>query len=477
MRTTSLFSLFAIALCVGTSLVACSGDDDDAAPAVKPSGKGQSCARTADCASKLVCVDQVCQESGSSSGGSGGDGTGGTGTGGTGTGGTGTGGTGTGGTGTGGTGTGGTGVEPVLGGLGESCTKAADCEEGLGCFNQRCVPGSMMGGGGEAGTGGTVTPPPGPPLGQLGETCVLPSDCAAGLTCVPGGASTGNLGICAVTDSGITATGKTCTAECEDAEDCCELPLEIQTLLSIKSCSDLAEDLEGVDCADPGTYATQCFAQATYCECNSSTWRCTVGACVYNAACEADGLTTEGCATYSRSGRALSPTCTDSKCRAAAVDPICTTDAECETLTVADDLYDTCSPGECTCYRATGNCYRKCAEDLDCAKGQVCDPTTDVCVNAPECGENFDCQRKYADVNYQCMDGTCKETCANDLDCNAGGLVGGYFMNVCNDNVCMPLGCRGNDDCVDSAVRMFCVTPPTPATVASAPHSAITDGQ
>src|SRR5689334_7044057 len=124
MRTTSLFSLFGIAFCMGMSLVACSGDDDEAAPAVKPSGKGQSCTRTADCASKLVCVDQRCQESGSSSGGNAGsDGTGGTGTGGTGTGGTGTGGKGgsgtggKGGAGTGGSGTGGTGTtEPVLGG-------------------------------------------------------------------------------------------------------------------------------------------------------------------------------------------------------------------------------------------------------------------------------------------------------------------------------------------------------------------------
>src|SRR6185503_6386975 len=191
--------------------------------------------------------------------------------------------------------------------------------------------------------------------------------------------------------------------------------------------------LDGVDCGDPGSSAPQCFVQSTYCNCNESTWRCTTGgSCVYNANCSDDGLTTEGCATVTRSDRGLVSTCTDSKCRAAEVDPICTSDTECETLTVADDNTDTCSPGECTCYRATGNCYRKCGEDIDCAKGFVCDTGTHVCVTAPECGEDRDCKLKHGDVNWMCSnDGVCLETCNNDLDCNLDGLEGGSFANVC----------------------------------------------
>jgi hypothetical protein len=476
MRTRSLFSLFGIALCVGTTLVACSGDDDDAAPAVKPSGKGQSCARTADCASKLVCVDQVCQESGSSSGGSGGDGTGGTGTGGSSTGGTGTGGSSKGGT--GGTGTGGTGPAPVLGGEGESCTRAADCETGLGCYNQRCAPdGSMMGSGGEAGSGGTVTPPPGPPLGQYGETCVLPSDCAAGLTCVPGGIDAGNLGVCSITDTGVTATGKSCSAECQDAEDCCELPLEIQAALTIRSCADLADVLAGVDCSDPGSFAAQCFAQSTYCDCNNATWTCNAGACTYRANCSADGLTTDGCATFSRSGRPLPSTCVDDECGTVAGEPLCNDDADCDTLTVTDDLTDTCSPGECTCYQDIG-CYRKCADDLDCAVGFVCDAATEVCVAAPECVTQLDCQRSKNDVDWVCRDnGTCVERCNNDLDCNAGDIHAGGLLQVCENNECMPLGCADNDDCTALPVRMFCVEPTAPGATVAMPNSAITTGQ
>jgi hypothetical protein len=470
MRTTSLLTLFGMALCVGTTLVACGGDDDAPAPAAKPSGEGQSCARTADCASKLVCVDQVCQKSGSSSGGNAGtDGSGGTGgsTGGTG---------GKGGT-SGKGGTGGSTPAPVLGGEGESCTRAADCETGLGCFNQRCVSdGSMMGGGGEAGSGGVV-PPPAPPLGRIGETCVLPSDCAAGLTCVPGGVEAGNLGICSITNSGLTATGKTCFAECETDEDCCELPLEIQAALTIKSCADLDDLLSGVDCMDPGSFAPQCFAQSTYCTCGTSTWRCTSGSCVYNAVCEADGLTTLGCATYSRSGRLLPTTCVDGDCGTIAVDPICSSDAECETLTVADDPYDTCSPGECTCFGGTGNCYRKCAENIDCAVGFVCDTATDVCVAAPECDNDFDCQRDNRDVDWFCTDnGACAEACSNDLDCNEGDISDGGLVSVCNDNLCMPLGCQDNDDCTALPVRMFCDTPPAVSTTAVVPRSAITGG-
>src|SRR5690348_3294661 len=79
MRSTSLFSLFGIALCVGATMVGCSGDDDEVTPSPRLSGEGQSCDRTADCSSKLVCLDHVCLKAGSSSSGgnAGSDGSGG----------------------------------------------------------------------------------------------------------------------------------------------------------------------------------------------------------------------------------------------------------------------------------------------------------------------------------------------------------------------------------------------------------------
>src|SRR6478672_8724635 len=133
MRSTSLFSLVGMALCLSAAVVACSGDDDDdnqGTAAQTPSDLGQSCTRTADCKSPLVCIDQVCEKKGTvSNAGAGNEGTGGS-----------TGGTsatgGTGGSGRGGSsGTGGTTPGPVLGGEGESCTRAADCQASLRCFN------------------------------------------------------------------------------------------------------------------------------------------------------------------------------------------------------------------------------------------------------------------------------------------------------------------------------------------------------
>ncbi len=55
--------------------------------------------------------------------------------------------------------TGGTTVAPVLGGEGESCTKRADCEADLRCFNQRCTASGETGGGAGAGGQGTTAPP------------------------------------------------------------------------------------------------------------------------------------------------------------------------------------------------------------------------------------------------------------------------------------------------------------------------------
>jgi hypothetical protein len=334
----------------------------------------------------------------------------------------------------------------------------------------------MMGNGGQAGEGGTVTPPPSPALGQLGETCVLPTDCDTGLTCVPS-AATGNLGVCSYTDSGLTATGKSCSAECRTAADCCELPLGI--VAGAKSCADLANDLSGVDCDDPGSFALQCFVQKVYCNCTGTEWDCTAGSCTYIAHCEVSGLDTDGCATLSRSGRGLTSTCNDDGlCAPVPGEPQCTKDADCETLTITDDAdFDTCSPGECACYKRGGTCYRRCAKDLDCPVDTACDTTTHICMSAPECKVDSDCQRKFADIDYRCMEGgVCKETCANDLDCNKGDISDGGLEQVCNDDhVCQELGCANDVDCNDGAVRMFCEKNAAVTTV-PVPHSAITDG-
>lgn len=453
-----MFSIFGIALGLSAAIVACSGDDDDnKAPATTSSAQGESCTRTADCASGLVCLDNVCEKKATNAAGgnAGNEGVGGS-TGGTGAkGGTG----GTGGTTAGTAGKGGSGGStstpaPVLGGEGESCTRAADCETGLHCFNQRCVSTEVMGAGGEA--GGTSNPPPSVRLGEQGETCSLSSDCAEGLACIPAPPD-GLIGVCSVVNSGITPTGKDCHAECTQPSDCCELPPSVLTQFSISSCADLANLLTGVDCKNaPGANAPECFVQATYCQCNTDSWDCTdQGRCIYVADCSASGFTTDGCPSVSRSDLALVSTCTDGTCGAPPATPVCSKDADCLNKAVHDTTTgDTCSDGECVCYRPEGNCYRQCFGDLDCAKDKVCDGKTHVCVAAPECSDDVTCQTKNHTIKSICVAGSCKTDCDTDADCNS---LTGSLTQVCGaDHTCQAIGCSADSDCTSSTVHMFC---------------------
>jgi hypothetical protein len=456
-----VYAFLGLALCLGAAITGCGDDDEDkgTTSSGKTSGEGQSCQRSADCSSSLVCIDFVCSKGDTSHPNAGNDGSGGS-----------TGGTG-GSAGKGGT-TGGSGTTPalVLGGEGESCTRRADCAVDLHCFNQRCVASEETGAAGAGGMG-TVTPPPSPVLGALGETCLLTSDCVEGLSCLPN-ATTG-AGVCSIANTGITPTGKSCIGECESAADCCELPVALQGTLGAKSCADLAALIGDVDCgADASSAPEFCFAQATYCECDK-TWACTDSQCVYKKECSDDGLTTDGCPTYSRSGHALPSTCIDSQCAATAAPVGCEADDDCESTPVADDPTDTCSAGECTCYKTTGLCYRACDADLDCAVGYSCDGKKHVCVSGAQCDDDVTCQKRLRDARAVCNAGTCAVGCNLDLDCNSSLTS---FTMVCNaqTHVCEDPGCRSNSDCFSGAVQMFCIdNPAAGASVTVA--SAITD--
>jgi len=475
MRSTSFYSIVGLVLCVGASLAGCSGDDDDDStppPPARTSGEGQSCASAADCTSPLVCVDLKCEKAGTT-GAAGETGSGGTGaTGGSG-GSAGSAKGGSAGTGTGKGGTAGTAPAPVLGTEGESCTKRADCETDLHCYNQRCTASDSTGAAGGGGMG-PIVKPPAPALGQDGETCVLPSDCATGLTCLPEKSDppTG-VGVCGPVNTGITPTGKSCVGECQTAADCCQIPLLLQEATT-KSCADLAQKLDGVDCSDPGASASLCFVQATYCTCDN-TWSCTKNMCVYKSGCSNDDLTTDGCPPYTRTGRELPTTCIDGECKDDV--PVgCATDIDCEDGPVSDDQADSCSPGECTCYKATGLCYRKCDSNLDCLFGYSCDTKkTHVCVADAECTDDLFCQQKHHDLNFVCDGGTCASGCQTDLDCNPN-LDSNFINQVCNQDrhVCEVIGCRDDSDCFEATVPLFCVATPAPPAGANI-QSALTD--
>lgn len=462
MRSTVIWSFFGlVTLATGGLLSGCDGDAK-----ITKSAEGESCDTTADCNEGLKCLQGGCYKSFTGGGNEGGEGNG-----------------------TGGSISGP--PAPVLSGDGESCTRRADCEDGLSCFNQRCVESIGMGGGG---------PGPGVQLGGPGETCGLSSDCEDGLACLPQSepildasvlARSNGIGVCTQVNSGLTPTGNTCGHECVEAQDCCELPIEYHQAnetvafgTGANSCAQLADLLTGVNCGAASltaVNAARCFAQATFCECGENTWSCADGMCVYEESCtigETDlPAQPGGCPERSRTGRILTATCNadTETCTPVAAEG-CTNDASCEGELVADSgQTDTCVADECTCYKATSQCYRACNANLDCAFGYMCDDDTHVCVLAPTCTEDAECIVRYGDFRYQCVEGACAVPCDNDLDCNPNGLINGALTAVCSDNQCQPLGCTTNEECpAAGGVKTFCAPPPEVA-VGQTVASAITD--
>ncbi len=469
MRNTVIWSFLSVVALATSGLMA--GCDSDAK--IAKSDVGESCDSSADCDEGLKCLEGACYKGSSSSGGSsnaGGD-------------------------------TGGPDVgppAPVLGKLGESCTKRADCVDGLACLSQRCSPDVATGAGGE-GSGG-------PTLGGVGETCGLTSDCTKGLACLPsdgfndtrGAAAkaigSNSVGVCSPVDNGLTPTGNACGAECKTAEDCCELPVAVHVPYALfntpgvsgphgtgaNSCIQLAALLEAVNCATTKVVAeqVQCFAQAAYCDCGSKTWACSeAGRCEYTAACVAAtvGSVTGGCATYSRTGLSLTTTCNKAKkCEPEAGG--CKADADCDETVLVAEATEYCTNGKCVCDTDTGSCYRGCAEDLDCPVRFACDTKTSLCRMGSECQTDSYCVTSRNDIDSKCVDGTCQGSCSNDLDCNEGRLTSYTQTMVCNaQRVCENVGCDSDDECpAAGGVRTFCSKAPAAMAVGGV-RSAVTD--
>jgi hypothetical protein len=442
-----------MALGAGGLLAGC---DSDAK--IAKSSAGESCTKTSDCNDGLKCLDGTCYKGSTSSGGSannaGGEGN------------------------TAGTAPVGP-KPPVLGGLGESCTKRADCEDGLACLSQRC----SEDGGGTGGEGNSV----GPVLGGVGETCGLTSDCEAGLACLPSdGGGYGSVGVCTLLDGNVQPTGKECGAECEAAADCCELPIIEQTTTGAASCADLAKLVDAVpDCAvATGVNGAICLAFNSYCDdnCGAKTWACENGACQFAAKCTKATAVVGGCPSYTRGGTPI-PTC-DVKagtCTGPAVVATgCTTDAKCATVAVYDHPADVCVADECVCDKdGTGGCFRKCSESTDCEVGYTCDEATTLCVPIGGCETDLQCIKARGDINAKCTAGACTVPCEHDIDCNSQ-LTNGGFAAVCGpDKTCVSLGCETHDECPGflggQGVKSFCTAPRTPVVGVVIPHSAITD--
>ena len=467
--TRSIVICLALSALAGTAFSAgCSSDNTSGGT---PSAKGESCSRTADCKSGLVCIDDTCVSGPGSSNpdastttpkGSGGSG------------------------GSAGTGTGGAaGTTPtaVLSGQGESCTRRADCTPPLACVLQTCTSSGMTTGPDQ--DGGTTTSLP--TLGQRGESCQSVRDCADGLTCIPRPNIAG--GICDQENYGLVPTGKVCGGDCNTAQDCCELPPNViiddpvnSTQTPVSSCTDIVElalggDASICDATPSPAKDPACFYYKAYCDCAANTWACTNNSCVYAAKCTKDGNVFKGCPTRTRSGAGTgSGTCDTTADKCQPVVTGCTVAADCETNPVFDDATDTCQKDECTC--VDKKCYRKCDEDLDCAPHYSCDTKQKVCTPSPACTEDAQCARTLGDIRGACRSGKCVLPCTDDRACGPSGLAqggGAFNAQVCGkDGACVALGCASDDECQSqSGVKTFCIDPrPIPA---GAVRSAMTD--
>jgi hypothetical protein len=338
---------------------------------------------------------------------------------------------------------------------------------------------------------------PPPRLSAQGEYCMTASDCATGLICVPNSPVYGGSGVCDLATFGLTPSGKTCSGECNMAADCCQLPIGTSVgNTAVKTC----EDILNVVLTGNTTQCTQapsptsavgigCFLYSTYCSscATGSTWACTKSQCVYNASCQNSGVELNGCPSMTRTGRALNTNCDvpSNTCKPAAVAGACVSmDSECDTKPTSDTSY-TCRGGDCTCYQ-TG-CYLKCSSDLNCRQGYNCNTTTKLCTQTAGCSTNADCAASTAVVTAQCVTGQCKIPCATDHQCSSSGLIKSQFAasfggQVCGaDHFCATLGCANDTDCQNSGsnpggntVHLFCVTPPA-ATTTPVFQSAITN--
>ncbi|HET7544255.1 MAG TPA: hypothetical protein VFK05_30500 [Polyangiaceae bacterium] len=433
MRSSLMMSLVGVTSMALALLVACGDDDNDNNQPV-PSRAGESCTRTADCESGLSCIGQVCYKTAPpAAGGSGGDSSV-------------------------------TPTPPMLGGEGESCSSRLTCQEGLACFNNRCTVVAS----GEAGaTGGS-----GIQLGVRGESCRVNGDCSNGLVCVTTAAG---AAVCDYASFGVEPTGLTCSGECIEAADCCQLPMALHTS-TIKSCRDIAAAIDdgAIDCSAPaaGSAATLCFQQATYCDCGKDTWSCDedTHACVYGIECDpaVGSNVPDGCPSHSRLFDISAKTCNpDTKtCIGQVVTPTCSSDKACLDKQIFDSAAgDVCTADECTCYSGNKQCYRKCARDIDCGAGQVCDGKSKLCTPDAACVTDSQCAIANHDVAYKCNDGTCAQSCTVDRDCSPSGVSGAFTGRVCGaDGFCVVVAqdCNEDSQCAPltaGGLKPFCVTP------------------
>jgi hypothetical protein len=298
--------------------------------------------------------------------------------------------------------------ELARGGAGESCTRRADCADGLLCVAQVCA----------------VSPDAGTPLpsGEGGD-CRARSDCQAGLTCNANRCAPAMVGV--DPDNRYGGRGESCTAknDCEGELACVTNTCREVTL----SLSHTAKDCHRIECAEAEDCCTS-FVPNANCD-------------AYRDNCETDPIF---CNTY-RSLCECSEECVDEMCVVAA--PGCSMDAECtssQTPYCVDSRCRQCNvdsscPGAGT-QCVDGVCMAACAIDENCPLLHTCEDS--VCIEVG-CTTDRECVFATGDSLAVCIDGDCRVPCDDDTDCVAEE----ERFQVCEDQQCVFVGCENDAEC------------------------------
>lgn len=297
------------------------------------------------------------------------------------------------------------------GGAGESCTRRADCAEGLLCIAEVCVSGAPDGGVGStpAGEGGSclarndchtglvcmanrceqaaVGVDPNNRYGGTGESCQAKNDCAAELACV--------ANTCREVTLSLSHTDKDCyRVECTETADCCA------SFVPNESCDAYRDNCE----TDP----IFCNTYRALCECNQE---CVDEVCVAAA---------QGCASDAECLSTQTPFCVDTRCSQ------CGDDNDC--------------PGAGT-QCVDGVCMAPCSIDENCPLLHACQDS--VCVDVG-CMSDRECVFATGNTQAKCVEGECAAPCTTDAECVSDDQT---RFQVCEDSRCVFVGCDSDAEC------------------------------
>lgn len=426
MKALGLFTIGGVAAAAALILASCSSSSSSSPT---PSGPDESCTRTSDCASGLVCIGNVCvtkstviamPDAGTATD----------------------------------SGMMEAAAPPPPANLGAACTTSAQCNDPT----LTCVPSTLVGsqdGVCDLASFGIT------PTGKTCGECAQASDCCEVPTNLPQ--------IFGLLDSGLSVSIRTCS-----------------DLLSIGIGGNIAV------CPLSGSTSVveACNVYAQFCSgcVANKNWACNSGQCVYTGSCivGATSVDTFGsCPTTTRSGRSLALRCiggdagTNGTCGGGA----CAVDADCVGKEPADSNF-ICEGNDCVCSGMA--CYFACGSDLDCPGGYACDATTKVCKLTgctPGAAADATCKAQTANSKAICKNvkstgvGACVIPCAGDHDCSQfSGAIPGTRLNpeqVCGpDGYCVSVAgnCTDDSDCksTSTATNGFCTTPPAAANLRSA---------